>query len=310
MKITNSKVVISGNNVEVYEFEKPLGYNFRSKSRKIISEKEIDIEKEKIRKQDIRLRSGHRARNYIRRLVPANANVWLNDSCEPYKIKFGTLTFAENITDLEIANGLYTDFIKRLNYLVFKTKISNLAYTAIPEFQKRGAVHFHIIFYNLPCELVEKELEAFRLTKLTKKSHVGPIGNVWKLGYVSFKPLNNIEHAANYISKYMYKNFNELRLDGKKKYFCSRNLKIPKIFKNPKNTLPIIDRLQVNTTVYEKEFDSPILGKTKYKKYILTDYELSELKDFVYELHLKQIPCNTLSTAEDLLKLKINKFSQ
>jgi hypothetical protein len=78
--------------------------------------------------------SVHRTRTEIRRLI--NSNPQLN--------KFMTLTFAENITDLKQANYEFNKFVLRLSY-----KYPKFEYLAVPEFQQRGAVHYHVIC-NLP----------------------------------------------------------------------------------------------------------------------------------------------------------------
>jgi hypothetical protein len=44
--------------------------------------------------------------------------------------KFLTLTFKENIQDIEYANNEFKKFIKRLNYNLYKTKKANLKYIA------------------------------------------------------------------------------------------------------------------------------------------------------------------------------------
>jgi hypothetical protein len=297
MRITNAKIVISGAVVEVYTFDHPLGYDYEAKRPSSPPKRDPNDEKEKARKNDVRLRSGHRARNHVRRLIPANAGHWLDDYLEPIPVQFGTLTFKENITDLKTANHEFTDFIKRLNYELFETKLSRLRYIAVPEFQKRGAVHFHIVFFNLPEHVAKSERRNRR------------IANTWGNGFVDFKPVNDIEHAANYISKYMAKNFDEPRLDGKKKYFCSKGLKRPSVIRDQGRANAVIEDLSAEITKYEKDFDSPLLGKTHYKKYILTSERLETLKDFIFALHYEQLPCNTLSTVENLQNLKIDRFS-
>jgi hypothetical protein len=288
--------VISGSIVEVYRFDKPQGYDYQSKRISAPPHNPND-EKEKERKEDSRIRSSYRARNHVRRLIPANAGQWLDDYFEPFPVQFGTLTFHENITDVKIANNEFSDFIKRLNYNLFNTKKSYLKYIAVPEFQKRGAVHFHIVFFNLSEGIVKQERKKRR------------IAEAWGHGFVDFKPVNNIEHAANYISKYMSKNFHEPRLDGKKKYFCSKKLKKPHVIRDQARGDAIIEHLQGETTSYETKFESPLLGNTNYFKYNLGDSRLNELKDFIFALHYAQLPCNTLSTVENPQNQKIDRFS-
>jgi len=134
-----SRVIISGSVIEVYEYEKPVMKGYKSNGGR---DKEANEErKEKNRKDSLR-----RARQDVRRTV--NANVWAyGEHCLP---KFLTLTFSDNVTDLDVAHYEFEKFVKRLNYLVFGVKKAILKYTAVPQFQERGAVHYHVILYNLP----------------------------------------------------------------------------------------------------------------------------------------------------------------
>ncbi|MGK2927912.1 MAG: rolling circle replication-associated protein [Lysobacterales bacterium] len=54
-----------------------------------------------------------------------------------------TLTYAENMTDL---NAGWRDFKQFLRYV--RKRRGGFAYLAVPEFQKRGAVHFHVAVHG------------------------------------------------------------------------------------------------------------------------------------------------------------------
>ncbi|MGX7112794.1 rolling circle replication-associated protein [Gemella cuniculi] len=60
------------------------------------------------------------------------------------KTKFMTLTF--KIQDTDFSNNEFTNFIKRLNYKLREVKKTMLKYIAVWEKQKRGAIHYRIIF--------------------------------------------------------------------------------------------------------------------------------------------------------------------
>lgn len=64
--------------------------------------------------------------------------------------KFMTLTFKDNIQDVKYTNVEFKKFIKRLNYYLYNEKKQNLKYLAVWEKQKRGAIHYHIIFFEFP----------------------------------------------------------------------------------------------------------------------------------------------------------------
>ncbi|MDV4771168.1 Rep protein [Enterococcus faecium] len=134
--------------------------------------------------------------------------------------KFLTLTFKENIQDIEYANNEFKKFIKRLNYDLYKTKKANLKYLATWEKQQRGAIHYHIILFGFPFVSFD------RLT------------TIWGRGFVRINKIDvdSIENRGRYISKYFDKEL-ELKEHKKKAFFKSRNLRPPivtkKIVKKP-----------------------------------------------------------------------------
>lgn len=52
--------------------------------------------------------------------------------------------------DISHTNYEFNKFIKRLNFYLYSTKKQQLKYLAVWEKQKRGAIHYHIIFFDLP----------------------------------------------------------------------------------------------------------------------------------------------------------------
>ena len=63
------------------------------------------------------------------------------------RTKFVTLTFKDNIQDITITNREFKYFIQRLNYYLYHSKTQLLKYIATWEKQKRGAIHYHVIFF-------------------------------------------------------------------------------------------------------------------------------------------------------------------
>jgi methylase of polypeptide subunit release factors len=119
-----------------------------------------------------------------------------------YKPVMVTLTFKENITDLKFANKQFINFRKRLNrHLSF-----NIKYVTVPEFQKRGAVHYHMIILNLPFI----DIQMFQ-------------HKIWGHGHVDIQKLYQKEGSYNrvysYIIKYFAKSFADSRQHKAKRYF-------------------------------------------------------------------------------------------
>lgn len=144
-------------------------------------------------------RSLRRTRKRIQDLLNAN----LDD-----KSYFVTLTFKENIQDYEKANARFKYFMHQKN--------KDIKYLVVKEHQKRGAIHFHLIVFDIE----PKDLAKLLLS--------------WNYGFKHYKHIKNkySYSIANYLTNYMTKEKNQL-VDANKKVFSnSRNLKRPLIISN------------------------------------------------------------------------------
>lgn len=236
----NCKVVVSGTQVEVYEYNKPVWRDFKKtgkNGRKVPNQepKQLDIfEHLEIKKQKAQF-SINRTRTEIRRLV--NANPQLN--------KFMTLTFADNITDLATANYLFNKFILRMSY-----KYSSFEYLAVPEFQKRGAVHYHVL-----CKLPFVEI-----------TH---IQTIWGHGFIKLNRIDDVNNVGAYVCKYLSKDMFDERTFAKKKFFRSQTLK-KAVEILGWLAMKFIERvLSFLTPVFEKVFTSEWTGEVHYRAYTL-----------------------------------------
>jgi hypothetical protein len=139
------KVIISGKHVEITKYERPYSINLTSSNfiKKNIRGKNKEQE-------SISSYSLSRARHKVRRLINSNCFLYEDKRKKIIKPQFITYTFAKNITDIKKANLHFTKYIKRLNYQYFRNKKAVMKYVVVIEFQKRGAVHYHVVFFNLP----------------------------------------------------------------------------------------------------------------------------------------------------------------
>lgn len=96
------------------------------------------------------IKSCYRAKKQIFDLISCNVGKHLDYIGQVQRVKFLTLTFKENMGDIEKANYEITKFMKRLSYSIFKVKKNVLKYISVPELQERGAWHFHIVLFNCP----------------------------------------------------------------------------------------------------------------------------------------------------------------
>lgn len=227
-----AKYIQSGNVLERYEYEKPIiegyvEYKKASKGRQsVASDKDSEVNRKKV---------CDRARRDLRRIV--NSNIM------PYS-KFLTLTFKDNVQDIKLCNREFSKFIQRLNYyLKFKVQ-----YSGVIEFQKRGAIHYHVIIYNIKDKIDLKKLK-----------------DIWGYGFVKLNKIDNCDNVGAYVCKYMTKTDDE-RLRGQKMYFNSRGLKKPIEIKESALVLALDKSLQGSTPTFESEFDSDY-NSVVYKQY-------------------------------------------
>lgn len=162
-----------------------------------------------------------RTRNYIAMLCTANV-----DANPLYRPVFLTLTFKKNIKDIKEANYHYTLFIQRLKYQIR----SNLKYIAVIEFQKRGSIHYHCVFFNLP--FIQKD----------------KLESIWSHGFSNIQIAKNINDVSKYVSKYMSKQLLDKRLVGQKAYFCSRGLQRPKTYYLQNSIDNVLKNVKLNLT--------------------------------------------------------------
>lgn len=240
IRCVNSKVILAGGVVEVYEYERPVFKGFIGKGGR---KQEADEEgKEKNRKDVLR-----RARQEVRRIVNANVGAY----GEHFTAKFLTLTFGDNVTDLDQAHYEFKKFIQRMNYLIFGTKSGNLRYTAVVQFQERGAVHYHVIIYNIPFTRVEV------------------IQQIWGNGWVWINKIDDVDNVGAYVCRYMTKEVDDERLRGRKCYFNSRGLVRPVVIEDEKRAEMIKRSLPEEKKVVSVAYENDYTGITIYEQYNL-----------------------------------------
>lgn len=164
-----------------------------------------------------------------------------------------TLTFKENITDYKEAVKEWQNFLRKL-----RPKVDDLKYICIWEFQKRGAIHFHVLF-NFTMEHDE-------------------LSKIWRRGFVwitNLKNKNDTLREIKYMTKYMTKGIEKLQGISHERqrvrfFFLSDNLKKPTIetsyeridlekliFENMENIIS-------DGSYYLKDYENNIINRCDY----------------------------------------------
>lgn len=210
------KAVTCGDYVQLYFYE----------NRKTITQKEdtteLELKKAKIDnmidskkktttkievpwEQEIDIKNITRSKLECQRLAKANLNDWET---------FITLTFADNIIDIDKAN-------KRFKYFIDKVRRvkKDFKYLCITEFQKRGATHYHML-----CNInINDSTLIYSQKDNPKFKHI----KYWNDGFTSVEVIKrDAKKIIGYIAKYMTKDIDN-RLFNRHRYFYSRNLVKP-----------------------------------------------------------------------------------
>ena len=238
--MTYIKTITYGDNIEIYQYDHKPPPHIVGKKRK---EK---IEPDEERKFEKRKDNAIQAQRNFRRLVGANL------SSSPLLI---SLTYKENMENITTAYKDHKSFIQALRYEFGK----DIKYIAVPEFQKRGAVHFHSLFWGLPREVFLKEKETRHIAEM------------WGHGFIDVIETDGHGKISSYLAKYMAKAFTDRRLRNQKAYATSRNVTRPVVEKDglilpllyahvEENALPIID----------SRYNTKWLGNCHYRHFAKT----------------------------------------
>jgi hypothetical protein len=268
-----------------------IGYNYKAKT-KYNRRKFEELSEEEKEESKARQESYYKRKIFdIERLIDCNYND---------KSTFLTLTFGRNLEDLPEANKEFNLFIKRLKYYLKKLdeaventedvkddetdenteddeakEKESLKYISVWERQERGAIHYHVILFNLPFIKAKK------------------IEEIWKNGFIKINLIKDEDKAtgsvSTYLTKYFVKDIAE-RVREKKAYFSSRNLKKPKEWKQ-RLTDDEINEILIDDKdiLYQKAFDGKIfigtVGKEKKFKNARKIYIKKRNKNFSCKKH-------------------------
>lgn len=220
---------------------------------KNLNNEEIDkkIKEQRLKKKEnkkIDIKNINRSQNQFKRLVKSNEDIFKT---------FITLTFDLNITSIAKANEKFRSW--RTNIQKIK---KDFAYVCVPEFQKRGAVHYHLltnldIKQNPDIIIPQKKFSEKQYEKMTEEQRKKCYDVIyWPHGYSSIFSVKNI-NMVGYMSKYMTKDIDN-RLFGHRRYLASQNLKKPVVSYLDLQTADIVDFLTYNDKIrdYDLKFES------------------------------------------------------
>jgi len=239
----DTKLVVFGDYFEVYKYTKPILKNYRKGIKIKIMEEIKEEETEETKKKGRFAYSLGRTRNTVRRLVSANFH---------NKSRFVTLTFGENLQDIRIANTCFKQFIRYIRHYILSQgeyNIEAFKYLAVLEFQKRGAIHFHLI---MEAPYISEEI----------------LQIAWPYGFFKVNVTEHVENVGAYVSKYLYKDVDDVRLRGKRAYQTSRNLFRPFEITEKNTVREFLSNVKpISRFLKKSTFDNEYTGRVYYRQY-------------------------------------------
>lgn len=225
--MAGGKATFCGKNVGIIFYDKYVGERKKNKRKP----KKVPDEQNLIasRKKTI-----HRMINLI------NCNAWQRPkkNGKMFPPVFLTLTFNENVKDLKKANRIFTKFMQNYNYELFKKKKRILQYVAVPEFQpESGRVHYHCLIFNLPYS--NKNYDIAR--------------DVWGHGFIWMDAVyrGTPYSLSKYMTKYLTKGYNDLKIFNSKGYFSTKKLLKPIILKGYFMAKDVLEALKRTRPTYK-----------------------------------------------------------
>ena len=196
------KSMIAGSFLETFEFQIPLELGPKEKKIRIRHLREACTPEYL---ENLARASDHRAISRIRTLICGNFDMKY--------VKFITLTFAPNLRfdteNLKICNTRKQTFIKKL-LRVFP----DLKYLIVPEYQKRGAVHYHMIA-DLPY------LDGKWLDK------TWGYGRTKIQAWISNRDSDSYHYITKELTKYVSKTYINHEFRGFRRFYASNSLVKP-----------------------------------------------------------------------------------
>jgi hypothetical protein len=197
-------------------------------------------------------------RNKLIRLINSN----------PQLTNFVTLTYSDNVTSFECSASIFDDFRRRINKYMLETFSLKFEYVAVIEFQKRGAIHYHLLC-NLPCDFIPNRDS--KLKSDDQKYYEWQFGrNMWQNGFVGIQPLtpnekygDDVDNVGAYLVKYMTKELDNPSVINQKMYRCSQGLVKPIEIK----ILDMGDNSNLGLPTFSNSYDSVFTGHVVFQEF-------------------------------------------
>lgn len=182
---------------------------------------------------------------------------------------FVTLTFDKNKIDRLDDNKTRKSFTQWVANI--QRDLPNLYYVAVPEYHKKGGLHFHLLFGGTTAE----DLGLVDSGKIVKSGRCKgqTIYNVtkWSKGFSTATKILDVNAVKYYLSKYLTKGKVDPRFFGKKRFYVSRNIKRPQV---EKIAFPCTDTFNIFDSIIKEDYN--IDYEDSKKEYCVLSRQIKE----------------------------------
>ncbi|MDR3643320.1 MAG: hypothetical protein P4L74_06890 [Candidatus Doudnabacteria bacterium] len=222
IEFTNGRLKITGDILTYEVFAKPFRIGQRQPREKKTSRFKSD-------KPITRTRNLYAAKRNLTDWINTNVKTDIGKDGKPIPPIFITLTFADDVTELNEAHLEFKKFVGRVNYQIFHSKTSALKYAATFEIQNKRLTkygvavwHYHCIFFN--WEMIDDHTGVTEKRRFWDNKDKKILHNLWDNGFVDIRDISQVSDAGWYMTKYMVKDGNDPRLNGRISYLISKKL--------------------------------------------------------------------------------------
>ena len=182
---------------------------------------------------------------------------------------FVTLTFDKNKIDRLDDKETRKKFTQWTNNIT--RNLQNLYYVAVPEYHKKGGLHFHLLIGGVIAE----DLGLKDSGKIVKSGRCKgqTIYNVtkWSKGFSTATKIFDTNAVKYYLSKYLTKGKVDPRFYGKKRFYVSRNINRPQV---EKMAFPCTDTFDIFDSIIKEDYN--IDYEDSKKEYCVLSRQIKE----------------------------------
>jgi len=292
-KLSKNKIIVCGDYIEFYQYERPYMYNVAPDKRNSISDDDDESSGSNDRQKLFNIL---RAKDSLRRLINSNVNKnipplfltltydtkQLPQLLPQYNQAIGLSDCYSNkkkppsVPQVTIEPNQYHEQQKlsisyyrhAMRYITEHTAY-HPRYISVAEMQQRQVFHYHTVLFNvLPYSEQGRAGHERAAPTILSRDHLDNIlPKAWPHGFYKLQGVHRIKNIGAYLSKYMVKDWKQLEHPkGLKRYYTSRGLRHPVVIHN--SPLDVIYNESTLKLVVSRDYYKQKYGKVLFKQYV------------------------------------------